>query len=160
MEGSFVWSGYRNSSEDPVLVADDEFENSEFSTSPSSALFLFELKCLWCLEVGFYWPCRWGLGYVMWVTALRNTDRAKVMSTKECVGVGWQLQGTRLCRIQCRLMPSPRRFLLVSDNASKYKCNCRSGWPRGLRRRSAAAWLLGSRLRTPLSVWMCCLVGF
>jgi hypothetical protein len=30
----------------------------------------------------------------------------------------------------------------------------RSHWPRGLRRRSAAAWLLGSRVRIPLGAWM------
>jgi hypothetical protein len=36
----------------------------------------------------------------------------------------------------------------------------RSRWPRGLRRRSAAAWLLGSRARIPLGAWMfvCCVV--
>jgi hypothetical protein len=31
---------------------------------------------------------------------------------------------------------------------------CRSQWPRGLRRRSAVAWLLGSRVRIPLGTWM------
>jgi hypothetical protein len=31
---------------------------------------------------------------------------------------------------------------------------CRSQWPRGLRHRSAAAWLLGSRVRIPLRAWM------
>jgi hypothetical protein len=31
---------------------------------------------------------------------------------------------------------------------------CRSQWPRGLRRRSAAAWLLGSLVRIPLRAWM------
>jgi hypothetical protein len=31
---------------------------------------------------------------------------------------------------------------------------CLSQWPRCLRRRSAAAWLLGSRVRIPLGVWM------
>jgi hypothetical protein len=31
---------------------------------------------------------------------------------------------------------------------------CRSHWPRGLKRRSAAAWLLGSRVRIPLAAWM------
>jgi hypothetical protein len=30
-------------------------------------------------------------------------------------------------------------------------------WQRGLRRRSAAAWLLGSRVRIPLGAWMLCL---
>jgi hypothetical protein len=30
----------------------------------------------------------------------------------------------------------------------------RSRWPRGLRRRSAAAWLLGSRVRIPMRTWM------
>jgi hypothetical protein len=30
----------------------------------------------------------------------------------------------------------------------------RSRWPRGLRRRSATAWLLGSRLRIPMRAWM------
>jgi hypothetical protein len=30
----------------------------------------------------------------------------------------------------------------------------RSRWPRGLRRRSAAAWLLRSRARIPLGAWM------
>jgi hypothetical protein len=36
--------------------------------------------------------------------------------------------------------------------------NCRSQWPHGLRRSSAAAWLLWSRVRIPLGVWMfaCC----
>jgi hypothetical protein len=36
---------------------------------------------------------------------------------------------------------------------------CRTQWPRGLRRRSAASWLLGSRLQIPLGAWMfvCCL---
>jgi hypothetical protein len=33
-------------------------------------------------------------------------------------------------------------------------CICRSQCPRGLRRRSAAAWLLGSRVRIPLGAWM------
>jgi hypothetical protein len=34
----------------------------------------------------------------------------------------------------------------------------RSQWPRGLRGRSAAAWLLGSRVRIPLGAWtfVCC----
>jgi hypothetical protein len=32
--------------------------------------------------------------------------------------------------------------------------SCRSKWPRGLRRRSAAAWLLGSRVRILLKAWM------
>jgi hypothetical protein len=36
-------------------------------------------------------------------------------------------------------------------------------WPRGLRRRSAVAWLLGSRIRIPIEAWMsvvsiCCVV--
>jgi hypothetical protein len=31
---------------------------------------------------------------------------------------------------------------------------CWSRWPRGLRRRSAAAWLLGSQVRIPLKAWM------
>jgi hypothetical protein len=37
---------------------------------------------------------------------------------------------------------------------------CRSRWPCGLRRRSAAPWLLGSRARNPLRAWMfvCCVV--
>jgi hypothetical protein len=39
----------------------------------------------------------------------------------------------------------------------------RSQWPRGLRRRCAVAWLLGSRFRIPLGAWMfvvsiCCVV--
>jgi hypothetical protein len=38
-------------------------------------------------------------------------------------------------------------------NESNYKF-CRSQWPRGLRRRSAAAWLLGSRVRIPFGAWM------
>jgi hypothetical protein len=35
---------------------------------------------------------------------------------------------------------------------------CRTQWPRGLSRRSAAAWLLGSRARIPFGAWMfvCC----
>jgi hypothetical protein len=32
--------------------------------------------------------------------------------------------------------------------------HCRSRCPRGLRRRSSAAWLLGSRVRIPLRTWM------
>jgi hypothetical protein len=35
-----------------------------------------------------------------------------------------------------------------------YTTNYRSQWPRGLRRRSAAAWLLGSRVRIPLEACM------
>jgi hypothetical protein len=31
---------------------------------------------------------------------------------------------------------------------------CRSQWPRGLRRKSASAWLLGSWVRIPLRAWM------
>jgi hypothetical protein len=34
------------------------------------------------------------------------------------------------------------------------ECHGRSHWPRGLRRRSAAAWLLGSRARIPVGAWM------
>jgi hypothetical protein len=34
----------------------------------------------------------------------------------------------------------------------------RSRWPRGLRRRSAAAWLLGSRVRIPRRAYMFCLL--
>jgi len=36
--------------------------------------------------------------------------------------------------------------------------NRRSQWPRGLRRRSAAACLLGLRIRIPLTAWisLCC----
>jgi hypothetical protein len=41
--------------------------------------------------------------------------------------------------------------------------SCRSWWPCGLRCRSAAAWLLGSRVLIPLRAWMslvfiCCVV--
>jgi hypothetical protein len=48
-------------------------------------------------------------------------------------------------------------LLLTVDQIS------RSRWPRGLWRRSAAAWLLGSRDRITLRVWMfivfiCCVV--
>jgi hypothetical protein len=38
------------------------------------------------------------------------------------------------------------------DHPNNY--SCRSRWPRGLRRRSAAAWLPGSRVRIPLRSWM------
>jgi hypothetical protein len=31
---------------------------------------------------------------------------------------------------------------------------CRPQWPRGLRRRSAAAWFLGSQVRIPFGAWM------
>jgi hypothetical protein len=34
----------------------------------------------------------------------------------------------------------------------------RSRWPRGLRRRSAAAWLLRAQVRIPLRAWMFCLL--
>jgi hypothetical protein len=33
-------------------------------------------------------------------------------------------------------------------------CNCRSRWPRGLRRMCAAVWLLGLRVRIPLEAWL------
>jgi hypothetical protein len=50
--------------------------------------------------------------------------------------------------------PPPRHF---SDGISLYR---QSPWPRVLRRRSAAAWLLGSWVRIPLGAWMfvCCVV--
>jgi hypothetical protein len=35
---------------------------------------------------------------------------------------------------------------------------CRSQWPRGLRRSSAAARLLRSWIRIPPGAWMCCLL--
>jgi hypothetical protein len=41
-------------------------------------------------------------------------------------------------------------LLLVNINNT----HSRSQWPRGLRRRSAAAPLLGSRFRIPLGAWM------
>jgi hypothetical protein len=37
---------------------------------------------------------------------------------------------------------------------SRYRLQSRRQWPRGLRRRSAAAWLLGSRVPIPLGAWM------
>jgi hypothetical protein len=39
---------------------------------------------------------------------------------------------------------------------------CRSQWPRGLSRRSAAACLLGSRVRIPFGAWMfvCCVYRY
>ena len=47
------------------------------------------------------------------------------------------------------------------------RINCRSRWPRCLRRRSEAAWLLGSRVRIPFKTWafsslvyvVCCVGG-
>jgi hypothetical protein len=49
-----------------------------------------------------------------------------------------------------------------------YRMSCWSQWPRGLRCRSAASWLLGSRVRIPHGAWMfvscvyilCCSVLF
>jgi hypothetical protein len=38
--------------------------------------------------------------------------------------------------------------LLLNESSSRPR------WPRGLRRRSAAAWLLGSRVRISLRAWM------
>jgi hypothetical protein len=42
-------------------------------------------------------------------------------------------------------------FFHFSVSISSFR---RSQWPRGLRRRSAAAWLLGSRFRIPPVAWM------
>jgi hypothetical protein len=47
---------------------------------------------------------------------------------------------------------------------SSIKCCCRSQWPRGLRRGSAGARLLGLRVRIPPGAWMsvsfeCCLLS-
>jgi hypothetical protein len=60
-----------------------------------------------------------------------------------------------------------RRYHLASTGIAGSIHDCsRSQWPRGLKRRSAAAWLLGSRLRIPLGAWtfvscvyMLCCVG-
>jgi hypothetical protein len=72
------------------------------------------------------------------------------------------LTGTRRRRriIFNRALELPLRrpgFLcnLKADILTKVKSSIsRFQWPRGLRRRSAAAWLLGSRVRIPLGTWM------
>jgi hypothetical protein len=54
------------------------------------------------------------------------------------------------------------RLISTLFNTSIYSGTCkiirishsRSRWPRGLSSRSAAAWLLGSRVRIPLGAWM------
>jgi hypothetical protein len=42
----------------------------------------------------------------------------------------------------------------VTGNNTPCYLNCRFQWPRCLRFRSAAAWLLGSQVRIPLRAWM------
>jgi hypothetical protein len=42
---------------------------------------------------------------------------------------------------------------MAQTGTGKKENGCRSQWPRGLKR-SAAAWLLGSRVRIPLRSWM------
>jgi hypothetical protein len=47
--------------------------------------------------------------------------------------------------------------VLSKTRASDKNCHnirFRTQWPRGLMRRSAAAWLLESRVRIPLGAWM------
>jgi hypothetical protein len=57
-------------------------------------------------------------------------------------------------------LPLPPTCLLVTANealsyfASTIYTHRRSQWPRSLWRRSAVAWLLGSRVRIPLGAWM------
>jgi hypothetical protein len=57
-------------------------------------------------------------------------------------------------------LPLPPTCLLVTANearsyfASTIYPHRRSQWPRSLWRRSAVAWLLGSRVRIPLGAWM------
>jgi hypothetical protein len=51
-----------------------------------------------------------------------------------------------------RLSPGHQR-----DNGRHVTCtwwDCRSQGPRGLKRRSASAWLLGSQVRIPVGTWM------
>jgi hypothetical protein len=65
----------------------------------------------------------------------------------------------RLCRI---FMGKFLGILSVGNREEDMRITlnwmCRSLLPRGLRARSAAAWLLGSRVRIPLRAWMfvCC----
>ena len=49
-----------------------------------------------------------------------------------------------------------------NDYINRSHINCRSQWPRGLRRRSAAARVLRSWVRIPPGEWMfvCCVVCF
>jgi hypothetical protein len=42
----------------------------------------------------------------------------------------------------------------IEEKSSDMVNRRRFQWPYGLRRRSAAAWLLGSRIRIPLRAWM------
>jgi hypothetical protein len=66
-------------------------------------------------------------------------------------------QKTHLHTRRCENLKSHITELLIVVSTDT---TCRFQWPRGLRRRSAAAWLLGSRVRMPLGAWMfvCCVV--
>ena len=49
----------------------------------------------------------------------------------------------------------PHLVLIYTDLMLLNNCRCRTQWPRGLRRGSAAARLLGLWVRIPLGAWMC-----
>jgi len=95
--------------------------------------------------------------YLCWKRNLRQ--RRTVFREGEGVGLGWgakrryiYLSNEATISKSLRLFPSLQRTdLLLNIHAS------RSLWPRGLRRRSAAARLLGLRVRKqPGLLWMLC----
>jgi hypothetical protein len=59
------------------------------------------------------------------------------------------------CHVTCSCSETKNPLHSVSLRTTwRYSEHGRSQWPRGLRRKSAAAWLLGSRVRIPLRAWM------
>jgi hypothetical protein len=75
------------------------------------------------------------------------TARKRVVSSQSHHGG----QSYRKWKTRARL---PLTFIL------DYGEDCLYEWPRGLSRRSAAAWLLGSRVRFTVGAWMfvCCVI--
>jgi hypothetical protein len=73
------------------------------------------------------------------------------------------------CNVQCRPLRAPHQDRhwyahIAIDNILTTVLNARSQWPRGLRRRSAAARLLGLCVRIPPGAWMsvsceCCVLS-
>jgi hypothetical protein len=94
-----------------------------------------------------------------------GSREVRSISTQSChAKILLLLRHCTLCTVTKLKQPASERLCLVVNLKRCCTClnlfnfcncfHCRPLWPRGLRRRSAAVWLLGSRVRISLKAWM------
>jgi hypothetical protein len=128
----------------------------------------------WTVDQGEFLSSCSGLCYPSERGYMNSTDSLNHMSIKSQFCCIWnrtpifQSVGslfTDISRSHSFLIPNITSFVAASVPAGKVQGSildrCHSRWPHGLRRRSAAAWLLGLRVRIPIGaclsrVYMSC----